>query len=239
MTNWPTRRRRKTLPAQPGDGAELTAAEKSSETAKVDEPLAAEAGFKDDGAPAGFAGEWCRTDSSRDHSGRSRHTSAGLGGPGQCAWRPAVTPVDAGKPVTLPDGTPITAPTEQAANATRAVLSGQSVTDAYKAQGIDIPPPGAPVTTRSTRHVCSRATSPGSNRDPGHGVWATAKSGWMGRYSHSARWPAAATSWVGANRLRRRWPPTLSHPDPWSPWSSRPPALRQRSRPVLPNRRGV
>ena len=45
-----------------------------------------------------------------------------------------------------PDGTPVTAPNEQVANATRAVLGGQSVTDAYKAQGVDIPPPGAPVT---------------------------------------------------------------------------------------------
>lgn len=129
------------------DGAELTAAEKSSETAKVDEPLAAEAGFKDDGLPAGSQGSGVEQTARETTAGDQGTPAPASAVPASAPGAPAVTPVDAGKLVTLPDGTPITAPTEQAANATRAVLSGQSVTDAYKAQGIDIPPPGAPVTT--------------------------------------------------------------------------------------------
>jgi len=63
------------------------------------------------------------------------------------ATAPAEAPVDAGRSVVLPDGTPVTASNEKAAAATRAVLGGTDVTAAYQAQGVQIPPPGTPVTT--------------------------------------------------------------------------------------------
>ncbi|CAN1570942.1 Protein of unknown function DUF4226 [Mycobacteriaceae bacterium] len=59
----------------------------------------------------------------------------------------AQAPVDAGRSVVLPDGTPVTASNEKAAAATRAVLGGTDVTAAYQAQGVQIPPPGTPVTS--------------------------------------------------------------------------------------------
>ena len=62
------------------------------------------------------------------------------------ATAPAEAPVDAGRSVVLPDGTPVTASNEKAAAATRAVLGGTDVTAAYQAQGVQIPPPGTPVT---------------------------------------------------------------------------------------------
>lgn len=62
------------------------------------------------------------------------------------ATAPAETPVDAGRSVVLPDGTPVTASNDKAAAATRAVLGGTDVTAAYQAQGVQIPPPGTPVT---------------------------------------------------------------------------------------------
>jgi hypothetical protein len=63
------------------------------------------------------------------------------------ATAPAEAPVDAGRSVVLPDGTPVTASNEKAAAATRAVLGGTDVTAAYQAQGVQIPPPGTPVTS--------------------------------------------------------------------------------------------
>lgn len=121
------------------------AADKSSDSAKADKPLAAEAGFKDDGGAGGQGGtaEQAARDTAAGDSGKAAPAAAA---PASAPGTPT-PPADAAKTVTLPDGTPVTAPNEQAANATRAVLAGQSVTDAYKAQGIDIPPPGAPVTT--------------------------------------------------------------------------------------------
>lgn len=137
-------------PAASKDPAGATAdpaAEKSSDSSKADKPLAAEAGFKDDGANGsngqGGTAEHAARDTAAGDSGKAAPAAAA---PASAPGAPT-PPADAAKTVTLPDGTPVTAPNEQAANATRAVLAGQSVTDAYKAQGIDIPPPGAPVTT--------------------------------------------------------------------------------------------
>ena len=132
-------------PAAPKDPA-ATAADKPSDAAKADKPLAAEAGFKDDGATGaggqGGTAEQAARDTAAGDSGKAAPAAAA---PASAPGAPT-PPADAAKTVTLPDGTPVTAPNEQAANATRAVLAGQSVTDAYKAQGVDIPPPGAPVT---------------------------------------------------------------------------------------------
>lgn len=123
-----------------------TSADKPADAAKSDKPLAAEAGFKDDGATGaggkGGTAEQAARDTAAGDPGKATPAAAA---PASAPGAPT-PPADAAKTVTLPDGTPVTAPNEQAANATRAVLAGQSVTDAYKAQGVDIPPPGAPVT---------------------------------------------------------------------------------------------
>lgn len=52
---------------------------------------------------------------------------------------------DPARVVQLPDGTPVTATSDKAAGFVRAVLSGQSLTDAAKAAGINVPAPGTPV----------------------------------------------------------------------------------------------
>jgi hypothetical protein len=53
---------------------------------------------------------------------------------------------DPSRVVQFPDGTPVTASSAQTAGLVRAVLGGQSVTEACKAAGVSIPPPGTPVT---------------------------------------------------------------------------------------------
>lgn len=130
----------------PKDSTELTA-DKPADSGKADKPLAAEAGFKDDGAGQGSQGSGAEQAARETAEGDPGKAGAPAAAAPASAPGAAAPPPDAGKLVTLPDGTPVTAPSEQAANATRAVLAGQSVTDAYKEQGIDIPPPGAPVTT--------------------------------------------------------------------------------------------
>lgn len=130
----------------PASATADTAADKSSDPSKADKPLAAEAGFRDDGATGaggqGGTAEQAARDTAAGDPGKAAPAAAA---PASAPGAPT-SPADAAKTVTLPDGTPVTAPNEQVANATRAVLGGQSVTDAYKAQGVDIPPPGAPVT---------------------------------------------------------------------------------------------
>ena len=59
---------------------------------------------------------------------------------------PAQGSTDAARNVTMPDGQVVTAPDAQAAQAMRSVLTGTSVTDAFKQVGVDLPPPGTPVT---------------------------------------------------------------------------------------------
>ena len=46
----------------------------------------------------------------------------------------------------MPDGQVVTAPDAQSAQVMRSVLGGTSVTDAFKQVGVDLPPPGTPVT---------------------------------------------------------------------------------------------
>lgn len=55
---------------------------------------------------------------------------------------------DAGRTVTLPDGTPIVASSDERAAAMRAVMSGSSVTTAYDG---GVPPPGTPVLSPVSR----------------------------------------------------------------------------------------
>ncbi|WP_317148825.1 DUF4226 domain-containing protein [Mycobacterium sp. 29Ha] len=73
---------------------------------------------------------------------------AGHGTPEQAAPATAPAPVagEAARNVTMPDGQVVTAPDAQSAQVMRSVLSGTSVTDAYKQVGVDLAPPGTPVT---------------------------------------------------------------------------------------------
>lgn len=67
--------------------------------------------------------------------------TAGLAGaaPASAGGDPAVV-------VQMPDGSPVTATSGQHAAAVRAVVSGTSVTDAWKGAHAALPPPGTPVT---------------------------------------------------------------------------------------------
>jgi hypothetical protein len=55
----------------------------------------------------------------------------------------AVAPLNA---VRLPDGSTVTAPTAALAKAVTSCLSGTPIDDAYRQAGIELPPPGTPVT---------------------------------------------------------------------------------------------
>jgi hypothetical protein len=46
----------------------------------------------------------------------------------------------------MPDGQVVSAPDARAAQVMRSVMSGTSVTDAFKQVGVDLAPPGTPVT---------------------------------------------------------------------------------------------
>jgi len=124
-------------------GAQEDAAEKFSDTAgegKGDKPE--EEQFKDDQAP------------SDDEPPAEPATDAGKAEPetaptvepvsnGAPAAAPAAAPaVDPALTVTMPDGTPVTAPDAQRAAAMKAVVDGSSVSAAY---GDQIPPAGTPV----------------------------------------------------------------------------------------------
>jgi hypothetical protein len=83
--------------------------------------------------------------------GEPGQPGAGSAAPAQqptpVAAAPAAAPTtDAGRVVQMPDGTPVTAPSGQKANAIKALLGGSGVTDAYKGAGMTIPPAGTPVT---------------------------------------------------------------------------------------------
>lgn len=55
-------------------------------------------------------------------------------------------PATGARQVSMPDGSIIAAPDDRSAAAMRAVLSGSGVTEAFKSVGVDLPPPGTPVT---------------------------------------------------------------------------------------------
>ena len=75
-------------------------------------------------------------------AGPAQHT------PEEAAPQSAPVPgsADAARNVRMPDGQVVTAPDAQSAQVMRSVLGGTSVTDAFKQVGVDLPPPGTPVT---------------------------------------------------------------------------------------------
>lgn len=69
--------------------------------------------------------------------------------------------------VQMPDGSPVTAPSGQHATAMRAVLNGSSVTDAWKAANVALPPPGTPVTEPADpSHLAPGSIAQFKTRDP-------------------------------------------------------------------------
>ena len=62
------------------------------------------------------------------------------------ATAPAPASGDAARNVSMPDGQVVSAPDARAAQVMRSVMSGTSVTDAFKQVGVDLAPPGTPVT---------------------------------------------------------------------------------------------
>lgn len=73
---------------------------------------------------------------------------------------------DAGRVVQMPDGTPVTAPSDRHAVAMRTVLAGGSVTDAWKPY-VELPPPGTPVTAPADpAHLPAGAVAQFKTRDP-------------------------------------------------------------------------
>lgn len=71
---------------------------------------------------------------------------------------PEAAAKDPGTAVTLPNGQVVEAGSEKAAGVLRSVMTGSSVTDAFKGAGVDLPPPGTPVTSP----VAPSALTPGS-----------------------------------------------------------------------------
>lgn len=69
--------------------------------------------------------------------------------------------------VQMPDGSPVTATSGQHASAMRAVMSGASVTDGWKAAHVDLPPPGTPVTEPADpTHLPPGAVAQFKTREP-------------------------------------------------------------------------
>lgn len=106
------------------DGAKETAAEKESEFS--DEPAAKQTG----------TGGQPDSGSARPAQQESAPTAA----------VPATAAGDPARVVQMPDGSQVTTSSPQKAAAMRAVLTGSSVTDGLKSAGLDIPPPGTPIT---------------------------------------------------------------------------------------------
>lgn len=77
--------------------------------------------------------------------GNTPPAAAPAGAPGQA-------PGDPQKTVTMPGGSPVTAPSLERASAMRSVMGGSSVTAAYEGQDIHLPPPGTPVLSPISRN---------------------------------------------------------------------------------------
>lgn len=83
------------------------------------------------------------------------------------AAAPAPAPVDQARTVTLPDGRVVIAPDDKIATAMRSVLSGTSVTDAFKAADLALPPPGTPVLDPADpAHLDPGSLAQFASRDP-------------------------------------------------------------------------
>lgn len=108
--------------------------------------------------PAEESGAGGKTTGTEEPGGKAGQQPNGPGTPGNASavntqeGTPAVAApaaaatTDTGRVVQMPDGTPVTAPSTQKANAIKAVLSGSGVTDGYKGAGMAVPPAGTPVT---------------------------------------------------------------------------------------------
>jgi hypothetical protein len=91
--------------------------------------------------------------------------------PGQQPAASAAVPASAGgNPglvVQMPDGSPVTATTAQHKAALESVLSGDSVTDSWKKQNVELPPPGTPVTSPGDpSHLVPGEIAQYKSRDP-------------------------------------------------------------------------
>lgn len=91
--------------------------------------------------------------------------------PGQQPAASAAVPASAGgNPslvVQMPDGSPVTATTAQHKAALESVLGGDSVTDSWKKQNVELPPPGTPVTTPGDpSHLVPGEIAQYKSRDP-------------------------------------------------------------------------
>ena len=91
--------------------------------------------------------------------------------PGTQPAPPAGVPASAGgdpsRVVQMPDGSPVTATTAQHAAAVRAVLNGSTVSDAWKQNHVELPPPGTPVTAPADpSHLVPGQIAQFKSRDP-------------------------------------------------------------------------
>ena len=118
----------------------------------TDEP-APEHGKPENGDPNDPGAQQPPTTEGEPHNGTTPQPDpttapAGQATPEQAAPATAPAPAsgDAARNVTMPDGRVVSAPDAQAAQVMRSVMSGTSVTDAFKQAGVDLAPPGTPVT---------------------------------------------------------------------------------------------
>ena len=118
----------------------------------TDEP-APEHGKPENGDPNDPGAQQPPTTEGEPHNGATPQPDpttapAGQATPEQAAPATAPAPAsgDAARNVTMPDGQVVSAPDAQAAQVMRSVMSGTSVTDAFKQAGVDLAPPGTPVT---------------------------------------------------------------------------------------------
>lgn len=119
--------------------------------------------FKDDGGDQGKQeqGKQDQGKQGQGNTGPGRPGAEQVGaqaGPGTTppagapAGAPGQAPGDPQKTVTLPGGTPVTAPSTERAAAMKSVINGSSVTAAYEGQDIHLPPPGTPVLSPVSRN---------------------------------------------------------------------------------------
>jgi hypothetical protein len=133
-----------------GGFTDRPAAETKPEDGFTDEPVS-ERGKPDKGDPGAPADEDPVGDSDGSKSAGTApsdpraagHSAAEQAAP---ATAPASLSGDAARNVTLPDGRVVSAPDPQAAQVMRSVLSGTGVSDAFKEVGVELAPPGTPVT---------------------------------------------------------------------------------------------
>ncbi|WP_343709677.1 DUF4226 domain-containing protein [Mycobacterium sp.] len=131
--------------------------------------------FTDSGSGSGSGQNQGGGDPNAVGSTQNQHPAVGADQgqpqPGQQPATPAAVPASApGDPnlvVRMPDGSPVTATTAQHKGALDAVVGGASVTDAWKKQGVELPPPGTPVTTPGDpSHLVPGEVAQYRSRDP-------------------------------------------------------------------------